>query len=332
MQLKVLGVSIALWLALPSGAFAAQTTSVEQWLQRLQSAQKVQNYQGAFIYERKGAFSTHQIWHQVSPQGQLMERFLQLNGPAHEVMHIDGKVTCMSAAVSDELTVVDIWPAATPKLEHLRQWYEVHALGETRVAGQMTTVLLFSPNDQHRYPVELYLDQETAIPLKILLLNEHGQLLERLQFVQFQAYSAQQLAANKDDLITPSTDCAPITEQLAVGAEEAQLDHSKTDLQVSWVPPGFVLLKSHYKPSDDDSYVLSQVYSDGLAHFSIFFENIDHLEIEGGRRQFGPTAVVSRKVIHKAESLMITVVGEIPIGSAERVVLSMQTGQEHSDD
>ncbi len=56
----------------------------------------------------------------------------------------------------------------------------------------------------------------------------------------------------------------------------------------------------------------SQVYSDGLAHFSVFLERIDGLEVEGGRRQLGPTAVVSRKVIRDAETLMVTVVGGDP--------------------
>ena len=332
MQLKDLGASAALWLALTGSLFAAQTTPVDQLLQRLQNAQKTQNYQGAFIYERKGAFSTHQVWRQMNPQGQLVERFLQLNGPAHEVVRIDGRVICLSAAIADQLAGVDMWPAETTKLEHLRQWYEVLALGETRVAGQMTTVLLFSPNDQHRYPVEIYLDQATAIPLKTLLLNEQGQLLERLQFIQFQVPADQQLAA-VEAAVVPSADCLPIVEQPKSVSEDAEQANSNTGLQPGWVPPGFVLLKSHYKPAiDSDSSVVSQVYSDGLAHFSVFFENIGNLDIEGGRRQLGPTAVVSRKIQHQAQDLMITVIGEIPLGSAERIALSMQVEQEHTDD
>ncbi len=98
-------------------------------------------------------------------------------------------------------------------------------------------------------------------------------------------------------------------------------------------PPGFTLINSHYRPSEDGAYnVLSQVYSDGLAHFSIFFEPIVSLEIESGRRQLGPTAVVSRKVVNDAQQVMVTVVGEIPIGSAERIALSMQIDQGRADD
>ena len=128
--------------------------------------------------------------------------------------------------------------------------------------------------------------------------------------------------------MTPSAECLPITDTNQLDAEEVSVDWT-----VDWTPPGFVLLKSFYKqPSDNTNGVLSQVYSDGLASFSVFFENIDNLDVEGGRRQLGPTAVVSRKAEQGAKTVMVTVIGEIPLGSAERIALSMQTEQEQTDD
>ena len=324
MRLKALCSGPVLWMALAGSTLAAQPESVDQWLQRLQSAQSTQSYQGAFVYERKGAFSSHQVWRQVNAQGQLVERFVQLNGPEHEVMRVDGRVTCMSAVIADDLVAADIWPAQTFTLPHVRQWYDVDIIGETRVAGRLTNVILFSPRDQHRYPIEIYIDQVTAIPLKTLLLNEHGQLLERLQFIQFQVEPKQ----IQQSAIVPSDDCLPV-----IAAKPAQTKDVDVDWDVSWIPPGFKRLKTYYKQSPDTpNYVLSQVYSDGMAHFSVFFENIDNLEVEGGRHQLGPTAVVSRKVVRSDVSVMVTVIGEIPLGSAERIALSMHSSQEIADD
>lgn len=328
MPVKAFCSSVALCMALASSAYAAQSAPAEQWLQRLQSADAVQGYQGTFVYERKGAFSTHQIWRQVNAKGQLLERFLQLNGPAHEVVRIDKRVTCVSPTLAGELPVVDIWPVSLVKPQDLQQWYDVHELGESRVAGHIASVLLFSPRDQHRYAVELHIDQATAIPLKTLLLNDQGQLLERLEFVQFQASPSQSLTTAEQVTVTPSAECLPITDANQLDAEEVSVDWT-----VDWTPPGFVLLKSFYKqPSDNTNGVLSQVYSDGLASFSVFFENIDNLDVEGGRRQLGPTAVVSRKAEQGAKTVMVTVIGEIPLGSAERIALSMQAEQEQADD
>lgn len=325
MRLKALCSGVVLFAALTSIA-AAQPAS--QWLQRLQMAQDTQGYQGAFVYERKGAFSTHQVWRQVSADKAIVERFLQLNGPAHEVMRIDGRVTCMSGVMADVLSSTDVWPVQAFNLKKLEERYEVREIGQSRVAGRDTVVLLFAPRDQHRYPVELHIDEATAIPLKTLLLNEQGQLLERFQFVQFQADSDNNLQVAKKPLMMPSADCQTVSTVAAM--PDAELD---VDWSVSWVPPGFSLINSHYRPSEDsESNVLTQVYSDGLAHFSIFFERIDSPAAEGGRRLLGPTSVVSRKVTVDQQQVMVTVVGEIPLGTAERIAVSMQTGLEPSDD
>lgn len=325
MRLKALCSGVVLFAAL-TGVVTAQPAS--QWLQRLQMAQDTQGYQGAFVYERKGAFSTHQIWRQVNAEKAIVERFLQLNGPAHEVMRIDGRVTCMSGVIADVLSSADVWPVQAFNLKELEERYEVRELGQSRVAGRDTVALLFAPRDQHRYPVELHIDEATAIPLKTLLLNEQGQLLERFQFVQFQADSDNNLQVAKKPLMMPSADCQTVSTVAAM--PDAELD---VDWSVSWVPPGFSLINSHYRPSEDsETNVLTQVYSDGLAHFSIFFERIDSPVVEGGRRLLGPTSVVSRKVTVDQQQVMVTVVGEIPLGTAERIAVSMQTGLEPSDD
>ncbi len=329
MRVKAFCYGVGLWVVLSNAACAAQPDS--QWLQRLQVAQDTQGYQGAFVYERKGAFSTHQIWRQINAENEIVERFLQLNGPAHEVMRVDGHVTCMSGTIADALSLIDVWPVQAFNLQQVQNWYEIRELGESRVAGRDTVVLLFDPRDQHRYPVELHIDEATAIPLKTLLLNEQRQLLERFQFVQFQADRDNNLVVSAKPTISPSSDCQTVAAVSAMGDLELDVDWS-----VSWVPPGFTLISSHYRQSEDSSNnVLSQVYSDGLAHFSVFFEsieNIENVEVDGGRRQLGPTSVVSRKVISGKQQVMVTVVGEIPLGSAERVALSMPTELDSSDD
>lgn len=329
MLVKALCSGVALGMMLTGNVLAAtQAHTAEQWLQRLQSAQEAQNYQGSFVYERKGAFSTHQVWHQVNAQGQLLERFVQLNGPAHEMMRIDGRVSCMSAAVADELATVDMWPATVLHIQELQHSYDIRVLKDSRVAGHATAVLLFAPRDQHRYAVELHMDKSTAIPLKTLLLNEHGELLERFQFVQFKAQAGAVHEVNEQGLLIVSEQCQPVDQVQAPKTQQVQRDSV-----ASWLPPGFTLLRSHYKPAlEHNGDVLSQVYSDGLAHFSVFFEPLADAKVQGGRRQIGPTAVVSKKVQQGIEYKMVTVIGEIPLGTAERIALSVHDEQGVIDD
>ena len=97
----------------------------------------------------------------------------------------------------------------------------------TRVAGRSAVALAVVPRDQHRYGFELHLDRETALPLKSLMLNEKGQLLERFQYAQFSTgpIDAQQLK--------PSADCKPVS----VSKREA---NPSSVWRSDWLPAGFV--------------------------------------------------------------------------------------------
>jgi sigma-E factor negative regulatory protein RseB len=270
-----------------------------------------QSFQGTFIYERNGSFSTHGIWHRGSESG-VSERLLQLDGPAQEVLRVDGKPQCMSGALAEQ--VVDAqWPARELDAKQLEQRYDMRVLGRSRVAGRSATVLALIPRDQHRYAFELHLDDETALPLKSLLISEKGQLLERFQFVSLD------LAANVDDAaLKPGESCKPVS--LSKVAELPQ------SWKAGWVPPGFELNQALQRTSPASSEpVACLLYGDGLARFTVFLEPLRGAGAEDARSQLGPTAVVSRRMSTTDGDMMVTVVGEIPLGTAERVALSMQT-------
>jgi sigma-E factor negative regulatory protein RseB len=279
-------------------------------LQRLAQSDR-QSFQGTFIYERNGSFSTHGIWHRGSESG-VSERLLQLDGPAQEVLRVDGKPQCMSGALAEQ--VVDAqWPARELDAKQLEQRYDMRVLGRSRVAGRSATVLALIPRDQHRYAFELHLDDETALPLKSLLISEKGQLLERFQFVSLD------LAANVDDAaLKPGESCKPVS--LSKVAELPQ------SWKAGWVPPGFELNQALQRTSPASSEpVACLLYGDGLARFTVFLEPLRGAGAEDARSQLGPTAVVSRRMNTTDGDMMVTVVGEIPLGTAERVALSMQT-------
>ena len=140
------------WLSMP--AFAADA---ESWLQRLSSSEKNQSYHGAFMYERSGSFSSHAVW-QLVEDGQLHERLLQLDGPATEVVLVEGRVQCASDQLASQAHDVKPWQKAGLDPETLGQWYELRLLGESRVAGRAAMALSVRPKDQHRYGFELHRD------------------------------------------------------------------------------------------------------------------------------------------------------------------------------
>ena len=67
------------------------------------------------------------------------------------------------------------------------------------------------------------------------------------------------------------------------------------------------------------------MYDDGLTRFSVFLEPLNGATVTDTRTQLGPTVAVSRRLTTAQGDMMVTVVGEIPVGTAERIALSMRT-------
>lgn len=295
-------------------AFAADA---DAWMQRLAAAEKKQSYQGTFVYERNGSFSSHAVW-QLSQDQELRERLLQLDGPPAEVSLVNGEVQCASEELASQVRDAKPWRQQQLEPEALSKWYDFRVIGESRVAGRPTVALAIRPQDQHRYGFELHLDRETALPLKSLLLDENGQLLERFQFTHFSPGSIRPAD------VEAGPACAPVS----LAAEQKS---ASPEWRSDWLPDGFQLLDSNVRssPASDES-VTWLSYGDGLARFSVFLEPLHGAVVEDARSQMGPTVAVSKRISTADGDVMVTVVGEIPLGTAERVALSMRSGADQA--
>lgn len=295
-------------------ALAANSSpEASEWLNKLAQAEQTQSYQGSFVYERNGSFSSHDIWHRVQG-GKVSERLLQLDGAAQEIVRVDGKVQCVSGSlVSGVGTPPDSAPRVLDPLK-LMSWYDLSVAGKSRVAGRDAVIVTLTPRDQHRYAFELHLDRRSGLPLRSLMLNDKGQLLERFQMTRLDTDEV----PSEDDL-DPSAACKPI-EQVAAASTEAV-----AGWRSDWLPPGFELINSAVRrDSTRNSMVSSLMYDDGLARFSVFLEPTSDDARPDTRVQLGPTVAVSRRLNTPKGKMMVTVVGEIPLGTAERVALSMR--------
>ncbi len=292
---------------------ANSSPQASEWLGKLAQAEQKQSYQGSFVYERNGSFSSHDIWHRVQ-DGKVSERLLQLDGAAQEILRVDGKVECVSGAlVSGVTTPADAAQRVLDPLK-LMGWYDLSVAGKSRVAGRDAVIVTLTPRDQHRYAFELHLDRNTGLPLRSLMLNDKGQLLERFQMTRLDTTKPP-----SDDDLRPSASCKPV--QRVAPASSDSVAGWRSD----WLPPGFELVNSSVRRDPKrDSTVSSLMYDDGLARFSVFLEPVKDDAGTDVRTQLGPTSAVSRRLNTPKGKVMVTVVGEIPLGTAERVALSMR--------
>lgn len=298
------------WLVLPAHASDAQDS-----LKRLAQAEQQQSFQGTFVYERNGSFSTHRIWHSVA-DGKVRERLLQLDGSAQEVLRVDGLTQCVSGTLESGVANAPDAASHAYDANKLSAWYDIKTVGTSRVAGRPATIVSLMPKDQHRYGIELHLDDDTGLPLKSLLLGERGQLLERFQFTGFDTASA--LTERE---LQPSADCKPVQTAKA----KAQAPTKPAPWRLDWVPPGFEQSASALRKDTATSAGISNLmYGDGLASFSIFVEPVSGPAISDTRTQLGPTVAVSRRLSTPKGDVTVTVVGEVPMGTAERIALSLR--------
>lgn len=304
------------WLSMP-----ALAADADAWLHKLAAAEGTQSYHGIFLYERNGSFSSHAVWRLVDNQRQH-ERLLQLDGPAAQVVRIDGKVQCASEQLAAEVSDTQPWRQGRLDPAVLSQWYDFRVIGDSRVAGRSAVALALQPRDQHRYGFELHLDQETALPLKSLMINENRQLLERFQFVQF----------SPSGVTTEDVAVADDCHSVEAAAHDGEAGKPVPAWHSDWLPDGFQLIDAGMRPSpaSSDDMVSWLSYGDGLARFSVFLEALHGAVVEDARSQIGPTVAVSKRISTADGDVMVTVVGEVPPGTAERVALSMRAGSEQA--
>lgn len=301
-------------LAMPALAAEPAPMSAQGWLVRLLAAEQQHSFQGAFVYERNGNFSTHAIWHRLEADGQVRERLLQLDGPKQEMLRLDGQPLCVSSAQVGNVVAAPRLGGSLQSAQVMEN-YDVRLRGESRVAGHAATVLALVPRDPYRYALELHLDQQTGLTLKSLLLNDQGQLLERFQYTQLDNTSPL-----SDEALQPSADCLAVP-VLPVAVAVVSPWHA------DWLPPGFNLIATQQQgPSVDGGALTWLMFADGLARISVFIEPAADAEIEDLHRQLGPTAVVSR--LMPGGEGVVTVVGEVPLAAVERVALSIRLSTE----
>ncbi|MFV3405712.1 MucB/RseB C-terminal domain-containing protein [Pseudomonas sp. NY15463] len=306
--------SLLLGSSLTVQALAANSSpEASEWLNKLARAEQTQSYQGSFVYERNGSFSSHDIWHRVQ-NGKVSERLLQLDGSAQEIVRVDGKVQCVSGALASGVGIPPDSAARVLDPLKLMSWYDLSVAGKSRVAGRDAVIVTLTPRDQHRYAFEMHLDRQTGLPLRSLMINDKGQLLERFQMTRLDTEDAL-----SDADLTGSAACKPVE---AVPTTTAQ---AVAGWRSDWLPPGFELINSSVRRDPArKSTVSSLMYDDGLARFSVFLEPVADGAGADTRAQLGPTVAVSRHLTTPKGKMMVTVVGEIPLGTAERVALSMR--------
>lgn len=187
---------------------------------------------------------------------------------------------------------------------HLEKFYQIDLEENARVAGRDAVKLIFEPLDQWRFSHEWWLDRETGLLLKHVLIDQQGRIIETFQITQLQ--SPQQYTGN-----------------IRVDSPKVALS---TPWRTTWLPEGFVGQPVAFSGND----VQQRVYSDGLATVSIFVEPLEQDEAGGlreGVQQLGVSAVAIEHYTTDEGRWQLIAIGEMPVTTLQRIARSIAFDQ-----
>jgi len=314
-MLKVLMVAFLAALALPAAAIDATTL-----LDAMSRNARSMNYQGILTYERGQQLSSLKLVHAVI-DGVEQERVVRLDGEHQEFLRQGHPIDCLHAGDRllrlgpDPLQAIvganELGGAA------LESRYAVELDGQERIAGLLGHRIRISPRDPYRYGMTLVLDVESSLLLKSETLDEAGRVLERFQFVSVDIGGS----------IDPA-DLEAGTANVQIASAHARQTMALAepfDWSLAWVPEGFALTARELRQDPElDRPVETQMYSDGLAVFAVFVEHIDSERIDMAHAAQGATVAY---VTQRGEGNVVTVVGEIPIGTARLIANAVNFGE-----
>jgi len=249
-------------------------------------------------------------------------------------------------------------------LDGLPQGYRATVVGEDRVAGRRAVQLDIEPEVADRYGYRLWLDHETALLLRSELLDTAGQALEIFQFVRIEIGGQVDLAmleasmgehlvkhdlvkrdpvkrdpvrrdpvkrdpVRRDPVRRDPSEQVPLLladTTIASTASGRREDGEDVAWEAGWLPAGFAMSSADIRrvPSRSDS-VENLVYSDGMATFSVFLERAPaHLSPLHVARHGATVAVMRPVTAATPEPWLVTVVGEVPVETAERVARNVR--------
>lgn len=334
---QALGLLPALWLVgpaqaqtqtqAPSAAVPVPLAEARQWLGRMHDAARQGSYQGTLVYTTGGQMATSRVWHFVSG-ADTYERLEAQDGRQQRIVRHNDTVHTLwpqaQLAVIERRETLAAW-STTPQTvdpQALEQ-YELRREGSGRVAGRDAAVLVMEPRDALRYAQRLWADLASGLMLRADVLAEAAAAGPR-PVLESTAFTEVELGVRGD----PQSMMALVRK--LEGWRVLRPAQRRTELEAEgWTlarpVPGFRLAgavrRALDRSGDTGEAVLQAVFTDGLAHVSVFVEpyraqrHRQELQLQQG----ATTSLMQRRGEH-----WVTVVGDVPAAALKQFAVALE--------
>jgi sigma-E factor negative regulatory protein RseB len=310
-------------MSFPLVPVAAQEPEV--WLQKMSAAVERLNYEGTLVYMRPGRADMYRIYHRVDGD-QVTERLVEMDGVGAEIIRTNDEVICIfpgqQSVVVDKRAAKqkDLSPLSANLPEYsasLASHYRLVTLEPERIIDRSAVVIAIHPQDEYRYGYKLWLDHETAMPLKSQLIGDDDSM--PIEEIRFSMLALPVLVSEEKVRTSRNTDNYNWTRHGNRPKEtrpQASIDWHSREL-----PAGFMQTAAmHEYMAGTDEPRVHIVYSDGLASVSVFVdvgvaasEQVEGLSMMGAANAYSVMK----------EGMLVTAMGEVPARTVELISLSM---------
>lgn len=317
------GLLVSCAIALPA---LADDPEARAWLERMTQTLANRNYDGKFFHLRNARSETLRIIHRVDG-GKVSERLVAMDGSGREIIRTDNEVVCYLP--DRRLVLVERRSGDTPLVAALPSYtVEIDAhyaitRGQTaKVLGRKTQMISVQPRDEYRYGYRLWLDYETAMPLKSQLCDREGQVIEEILFAQLELPDTIPAAALKPEVPADGFRWFRQAVQPAVPS-------SRPGWRVLNLPDGFRLTTTRVQAVNGSGAAVQHlVFSDGLASVSVFIEPTSRTAVPlQGLSKMGSAYAFSTEV----EGHQVTAVGEVPAATVRVIASSVEVSADQPE-
>ncbi|MCY7296608.1 MucB/RseB C-terminal domain-containing protein [Alteromonas sp. a30] len=309
---------VGLLFASPSFANASDlntSSSATDWLNQMRDSLRTLNYRISFVVSQDGAQAEPYLWRHGLVSGIEMEHLSLLNGPGREAFRVGGKVSYFEPATPPYSIRSHFINGPIPSQffidpEQLGHAYDIVLVGKSRVSGLAAQQIRIISKDNSRYSFVAWLDQQTALLLKLDMLDLEGKLLEQMQVTSLHL-------SDEADEYFHKIEQDKLPDITMVGANEIV----RHQWSINWLPAGMRVVKRDVHRLPVTGHAVDYVLlSDGMVDVSVYVHPIQGAGAEKGWLRHESTTLLSLN----NGNVEVAVVGKIPPETANAIATSIR--------
>lgn len=308
-------------LAYTSASVSAQEThlaedSAQAWMLKMANAVSGLNYQISFVQLKSGGESHPYLWrHGVNEEGVTMEQISLLNGPGKEILRLGNQVSYFEPNVPPYSLRSSLINGPLPSTlltqpTSLTDAYDFVLVGRSRISGRAAQQIRIVSKDKNRFGYNLWLDQETGLPLKLNMVDMKGLLLEQIQVTALQV-------TEQPHVYFSRIESAKLPQVL----DFRQPTNNAERWQVAYIPAGMEIVKrdTHRLPFTG-AQVDYLMLSDGLVDVSVYLQPTSS---QTSQKDMLWRVESNTFITRQQGPFSVTVIGKLPPQTANAIASSV---------